>query len=256
MKTSRPEEQMRFSPLVCSVFCIIFVPLWLSLAGCDDGRIHEETVIRPQEGVTLKLTARISGMKSWPEKYNVVVAGFGANGDYAVLSKVLPQSAADGQEITLYLSGIGQEVATLELCVVNRLRKRIVSYYSIDATAAAADTLCLDAGSVDVEMYSTIQRRVFNENCVACHGRSTSAAAGLYLTEGRSYAALVGRRSAVDSTQLLVAPGRAQESFLHTVLNRNGVIRHDHGDILSAKPSLLTLLDDWMDQLEDDDEME
>ena len=212
-------RQMRSSSRLFG-FSLIFVPLWLSLAGCDDGRIHEETVIRQQEGATLKLTARVSGMKSWPEKYSVVVAGFGADSDYVILSKVLPQTAADGREITLYLSGIGQEVATLELCVVNRLRKRIVSYCGMDATAAVADTLCLDAGAVDVEMYSTIQQRVFNENCVACHGRSTSAAAGLYLTEGRSYACGQTLRQTVAAAG---SSGRAQR-LLHTVLNRNGVI--------------------------------
>lgn len=223
-----------------------FIPILYCMAACDDGRIYEKTVVIPQEGLTLKMTGNISGMADWPEKYSVVVAGFSDNSDYAVISKVVPAPATDGGEVLVTMSGIGDEVTSLELCVVNRLRKRIVTYKIIDEMTAVSDTVYMDAGTVDVGMYSAIQNQVFNENCVGCHGRSTSAAAGLFLTEGGSYAALVNEPSAIDEDRLLVSPGNAQESFLHFVLNRNGDTNHDHADILSAKTSLLTLIDDWI----------
>lgn len=225
---------------------LFFIPLLWCMAACDDGRIYEKTVVVPQEGLTLKMTGNISGITNWPEKYSVVIAGFSDHSDYAVISKVVPVPAADGGEVQVTMSGIGDEVTSLELCIVNRLRKRIVSYRTIDEITAVSDTVYMDAGTVDVGMYSAIQNQVFNENCVGCHGSSTSAAANLFLTEGRSYAALVNELSVIDEDMLLVKPGNTQESFLHFVLNRNGDTNHDHADILSAKTSLLTLIDDWI----------
>lgn len=226
---------------------LILALLVTMFASCDDGRIYEKTVVVPEEGFTLKLTGNISGISNWPDKYSVVIAGFGENSEYAIISKIIPAPSVDGGSVQVTLSGIGDDVTTLELCVLNRLRKRIVSYKTLDDLTADADTIYMDAGTVDVGMYSTIQDKVFNENCVGCHGRSNFAAKNLFLTDGKSYDALVNRASNVDTEKLLVSPGSAQESFLHFVLNRNGDTQHDHADILSTKTSLLTLIDDWID---------
>lgn len=226
---------------------LFFVLLLACLSSCDDGRIYEKTVIIPQEGFTVKMTGKLSGMGNWPDKYSVVIAGFNGNSDYAIISKAIPLSEADGDEVQITMSGISDEVTTLELCVLNRLRKRIVSYEVLDNISADADTIYMDAGTVDVGMYSTIQTRIFNEKCVACHGRSTSAAANLFLTEGKSYDALVNQASVVDTDILLVKPGSVQESFLHFVLNRNGDTKHDHEDILSVEQNSLVLIDDWIE---------
>ena len=75
-----------------------------SLIACDDGKIYDETVIVTGEGRTLKLTGQITGVESWPEEYSVVVAGFG-DGEFAVASKSVPASAADGEELEVTLSG-------------------------------------------------------------------------------------------------------------------------------------------------------
>ncbi|MDY5238143.1 hypothetical protein [Bacteroides helcogenes] len=226
---------------------LILALLVTMFASCDDGRIYEKTVVVPEEGFTLKLTGNISGISNWPDKYSVVIAGFGENSEYAIISKIIPAPSVDGGSVQVTLSGIGDDVTTLELCVLNRLRKRIVSYKTLNDLTADADTIYMDAGTVDVGMYSTIQNKVFNENCVGCHGRSNFAAKNLFLTDGKSYDALVNRASNVDTEKLLVSPGSAQESFLHFVLNRNGDTQHDHADILSTKTSLLTLIDDWID---------
>ncbi|ADV43375.1 hypothetical protein [Bacteroides helcogenes] len=226
---------------------LILALLVTMFASCDDGRIYEKTVVVPEEGFTLKLTGNISGISNWPDKYSVVIAGFGENSEYAIISKIIPAPSVDGGSVQVTLSGIGDDVTTLELCVLNRLRKRIVSYKTLNDLTADADTIYMDASTVDVGMYSTIQNKVFNENCVGCHGRSNFAAKNLFLTDGKSYDALVNRASNVDTEKLLVSPGSAQESFLHFVLNRNGDTQHDHADILSTKTSLLTLIDDWID---------
>lgn len=216
----------------------------LILSACDDGRIYEKPIVIPQEGLTVKLTGNVSGIQSWPEKYSIVIAGFNKDSEYAVISKVV--TPAENGDVLMTMSGIKEEVTSLELCVINRLRQRIVSYYTLEDFTATGDTVYMDVNSVNLGMYNTIQATVFDENCVNCHGRSTNAAKDLFLTADKSYDALVNKPSKVDGDMLLVEPENAQESFLHVVLNRNGDTTHDHADILSTKPLLLSLIDDWI----------
>lgn len=215
------------------------------LSSCDDGRIYEKTIVATGEGRTVTVTGQISGIDKWSEDYSVVIAAFNNSSQFAVVSKVLPVPDADGK-IDVSMSGITEEVTTVELCVTNKLRKRIVSFAKQDCSANDEDVIEMEVGIVDVGMYRAVQSQVFNANCTACHGGSTSAAGGLYLTDGKSYEALVNKKSQINSDELLVVPGNAKGSFLHQVLNVNGVIKHDHLDILSAKPEMLSLIDSWI----------
>ena len=105
-----------------------FLPvLLIGLHACDEGRIYENAVVATGEGRTVKMTGRISGVDKWSGDYSVVVAGFDDESDYAIVSKVVPASESDNDEIQLTMSGITDEVTTVELCVINKLRKRIVS---------------------------------------------------------------------------------------------------------------------------------
>jgi hypothetical protein len=51
------------------------------------------------------------------------------------------------------MSGITDEVTTVELCVINKLRKRIVSLVAMECTEIA-DTILMDAGTVDASMFN------------------------------------------------------------------------------------------------------
>ena len=229
----------------------IFFSTFVACYSCDDGRIYEKEVTLPQEGLTLKLTGHLTGVDTWPEKYTLCVAGFTDESDYAVLSKVIASDHAAGGEVEVVLSGIKEEVTQLELCVTNRLRKRIVTFAQMEVAARQqnSDTLTLDVGSVDVGMYRTLQEEVFNASCIACHGANGRAARDLFLTEGQSYKALVGQASKVHEAMLLVAPGEASESLLPQVLSEEGLVQHSHTDLLDAKKksTLLTLINDWID---------
>ena len=101
--------------------------------------------------------------------YSVVVAGFDDESDYAIVSKVVPASESDNDEIQLTMSGITDEVTTVELCVINKLRKRIVSLVAMECTDIA-DTILMDAGKVDASMYKASQQKIFNATFTACHG--------------------------------------------------------------------------------------
>lgn len=228
---------------------IFFAAYWISavlLSSCDEGRIHEKEVVVTPKGRVVKLTGTISGINSWASGYDVVLAGFEEGDSYSVVSKSLSASS-DGKAVQLVLSGVPENVISLKLCVTNRLRQSVVDFYALtgDAIKTVSDTIRMDVGTMNVGMYAAVQK-VFNARCIACHGVSTSAARGLFLTEGKSYAGLVNVPSAIDGGILRVKPGRAEESFLHMVLNEEGHDAHGHLDILSGEPEKLTLIDVWI----------
>ena len=43
------------------------------ITSCDDGRIYEKTETLSEEGRTLRMSGRISGINKWPDGYSVVV---------------------------------------------------------------------------------------------------------------------------------------------------------------------------------------
>ena len=227
----------------------IFFSIFVACYSCDDGRIYPKEVVLPQEGLSVKLSGHLIGLASWPENYTVCIAGFSDESDYAILSKVIaPGSSAD---VEVILSGIKEEVTQLELCVTNRLRKRVVTFAKMttESLQASAQTTLFDVGTLDVGLFTTLQREVFNASCVACHGANGRAARDLFLTEGASYHALVGQPCKVNKEMLLVAPGEASASMLPQVLSKEGLVQHSHTDLLDAKKKtlLLTLINDWID---------
>ena len=150
------------------------------ITSCDDGRIYEKTETLSEEGRTLRMSGRISGINKWPDGYSVVVAGFSDESEYAVVTKTIP--AVENDEIQVTMTGVSDKVTTIELCVINRLRKRVISFRSMDDLTAVDDTILMDVGTVDAGMYHGIQEKVFNTTCAHCHGGGSSAAGNLYLT--------------------------------------------------------------------------
>ena len=108
----------------------------------------------------------------------------------------------------------------------------------------------MDVGTVNISMFNAIQQNYFNTTCANCHGASNRAAAGLYLTEGKSYQALVDADSKKVEGKKLVEPNNAANSVLHMVLNQQKVegISMDHRDLVSEKNELtiLPLIDSWI----------
>ena len=232
------------------IYILLATCLLLSagLASCDDGPIYEKTSGISEKGRTLEMSGVINGISKWPDGYSVVVAGFKDESEYAVATKTIPTPTTEGDEVHVIMAGISDEVSTVELCVIDKLRKRIVSFLSIDDLKATNDTIHMEAGTVDVGMYNAIQEKIFNTTCAHCHGGGTSPAAGLYLTEGKSYEALINHPSKKVDGMVLVKPGNAQESVLHKLLNTtiSSDWGYDHSkEVLSY--STLDLIDDWID---------
>lgn len=232
-----------------------YILIWASLfsvllSSCDEGRIPEKDIVSTEEGRVAKLSCNITGLSAWPSGYNVVVAGFNESSPYAITAmNISSVSVKEGEDVDLVLSGISDEVTTIELCVINRLRKRIVSFSSTEALDTS-DTIRIDVGALDVSMYNAIQQSVFTPSCAACHGSAAGTPSGnLYLTEGNSYASLYDVNSTKVDNLKRVSPGSAGESVLYQVLTTNlsADWHYDHSLLLDDSDDLVTLIEDWID---------
>ena len=231
------------------IFATLLAVTAMGLTACDDGRIYPETAAS-SEGKTVRLEGVLEGLENWTSAYRVSIAGFeNADDDYASVSKVISASDVTDGKVSIELSGIKENVTLVRLCVLDRLRKHIVTFSEEDISKAT-DVVKMDVGVIDISMFNAIQQAFFNTTCANCHGASNRAAAGLYLTEGKSYEALVDVDSKKVEGKKLVETNNAANSVLHMVLNQQSVegISMDHRDLVSEKneETLLPLIDSWI----------
>ncbi len=228
------------------IFATLSVLMTIGFTSCDDGRIPEKAVSF-KEGRIVKLTGELTGLKNWPDEYSVAIAGFDGTDDYAVISKAISKNTEGATSIVL--SGISDKVTNVQLCILDRLRRHVMTFKEIELEQTR-DTIYMEAGTIDVSMFNAIQQSYFNTTCANCHGASNRAAAGLYLTEGMSYEALIGKPSTKVGGTNLVEPGDAANSLLHIVLHEETVegISMTHRDLVSEKneQSILPLIDSWI----------
>lgn len=236
------------------LFSILSLTTILALSSCDDGSIEKETSTTTG-GKVVKIEGFITGLGSWSSRYDVAVAGFTEDADnevlpYATISKVITVDA-DGHA-SIVLSSIGSSVKTIDVCVLNRLRQRIVTFSSKDiSNESSGDTIRFDFGTLDASMLAGIQKGIFDATCIACHGANGHAAAGLNLTESNSYEMLVGKSSRKIPRYKLVEPGSSDSSVVWQVIYddvSSSGWGQNHSDMLNKERAsgLLQLLKDWI----------
>lgn len=226
-------------------YSILF--LSVALASCDEGRIPAKNPVLDSDGRAAKVTAQLTGLDSWPSTYTIAVAAFTENSDYAAYVKDLNAIEGDKGQYTIY--NIPDGVKTLEICATNTLRRRIVTFASMDISEIA-DTITFNAGMVNVGMFQAIQDNIFSKRCASCHGSSSGTpAAGLHLNAGSSYSDLVNKASAVvEGTRII--PGDADNSVLYRVLTTDlsDSWNRPHSNFMSTDDDIpnVTLLKDWI----------
>ena len=153
--------------------------------------------------------------------------------------------AADDGTVDITMSGVAEEVTTLEVCAINRIRKRVATYYELDCSTLSDDTLRIDAGRLDVGMFATIQQDIFDRTCTGCHGEGR----WLDLSAGASHATLVGQPSTVFEGRTRVLPGHAAESVLYTILttDESAGLATDHRTQFTLSDEQFALIEDWID---------
>lgn len=229
---------------------LLCLPLSAALfAACDEGPIYGSTFDGAEESRVVTISGTLIGVERWTDGYDLVLAAFDADSEYALVQK--PIRPAVNGSVDVMLDAIPNEAATVEFCVTDRLRRRIVTFESLElSSTAVADTLRLALPeSMDVGMFAAIQRYVFDGaayNCSLCHN-GDGGRAGLDLSAGHSYGALVGVASTRVEGAQRVVPGESAASVLHTALapDNPSALRYDHSPLLPA--SLRRLVDDWID---------
>ena len=226
------------------------VAVAVSVAGCDEGDIPETVVAGRTDTRSAHFAGRLTGVDTWGAGYSVVLAGFANSGDYALISKDIGSGEGDGMDFDVTLNGVPAEVTSVELCVINRLRQRVatVCVVAMPADAGFGDPVELPAGTYDCGMASAVQSEIFDPTCAQCHGGANYAAAGLYLTAGRSYAELVNVASVKEPDAVRVVPGNSGASLLYQILSTNSsaVWNYDHS-VEVVDPVKLDLIRDWID---------
>ncbi|MDE5846305.1 MAG: hypothetical protein K2H71_03035, partial [Muribaculaceae bacterium] len=199
-----------------------------------------------EEGGTARFAGTISGTDTWSQGYTLALAGFEDGNDYALISKNIEISGTDGNyDITL--SGIPGEVTSIELCAIDRLRRRVATFLSADYQPQDG-TLQISAEGVDMSMSTAIQTEIFNTTCTQCHGGSGYAAAGLDLLADDSFGNLISIPSRKIPGMDRVAPGSSNESELFLILSSDisADWNYDHS-VEVVRQEKLDLIRNWID---------
>lgn len=216
------------------------------LASCDDGHIDDPVKANGTENYTVQIVGKFTKSDTWSGSYSVVAACFDGESPYSLTQAPLP---SDDSGITL--NNVPATAKTIEIAVVNTLRKRIASIksYEIADNSNIGDTVKIDIGTLNVGMYETINQLVFQGNsCSRCHG-SESPAANLDLTAENAYGNLVGVKAAKDRSKTRVIPGDADNSFLYKVITEGDAnVSYPHPALFASETysNFLTIIHNWI----------
>lgn len=231
---------------------ILFATLSAILfAGCDSGDIIEKSE-EEAGGLSCSASVDFKNTSTWPVDYQIVLAAFDASGEYPQMSKGISKPMA-GDTIQLSMVGIPESAQEIAIVLLNKSRKRVANFvtHKISEEERANNIISLGAATIDLLSYDRIQNQFFS-NCINCHGASEKAAAGLFLTEGKSYDAIVNVTSSKDPSRKIVAPGLADESFIiHALEGRTDLIHYDHTNVsFNSETEDIALLKSWINSLE------
>lgn len=218
----------------------------LTLASCDEGRIYNDDIVQTEEGGTARFVGNVSGTGTWSAGYTLALAGFDEGNDYALISKNI-ETSLSGSKCDLTLSGIPSEVTRIELCAIDRLRRRVATFLSADFSRQEG-TLMMEAEHIDLSMAAAIQSEIFNTTCAQCHGGTGHAAAGLTLLEGYSFSNLISVPSVKIPGMDRVKPGSSAESELFLILDSDlsADWNYDHS-VEVVRQEKLDLIRNWID---------
>lgn len=223
----------RTSVIKVSVWILASLPL--VCGGCDDGKIYPDNSTMDTTGFTLTMKGEIEGCSQYDGSgYTVALAAFQEGNEFAVVSKNLSDGADD-----VSVTNIDRNVSTVEVCIINRLRKRVVTLVSENVSGATGDDVIFNVGEVDVAPFNAINSDIFTTTCLQCHGGTGTAAAGLDLNAARAYADIVNVPSRVVEGEMIVNPGNAPASTLWQIVatDVSESWRFDHSNLLTSEKS-------------------
>ena len=224
-----------FRQSVIKVSVWILGALPLVCGGCDDGKIYPDNSTVEATGFTLTMKGEIEGCDRYDGSgYTVALAAFEEGNEFAVVSKNLSDGTDD-----ISVTNVDRKVATVEICVINRLRKRVVTFASENVAGATDNDVIFNVGEVNVSPFNAINRDIFTTTCLQCHGGTETPAAELDLNASKAYADIVNVPSKVVEGEMIVNPGDAPASTLWQIVatDISEAWRFDHSNLLTTEKS-------------------
>lgn len=220
---------MKYNTIIFSIFA-------LALVGCDDGKIYPEDVKVDGDGLSITVKGEFQGCDQYSgSNYSIVVAAFKDGDNYATVSKPLNDGTDD-----IVLKNVDANVSTVEVCVITRLRERVVTLASQSVDASGGDTdVVFNAGEVNVSPFNAINMNIFATTCTQCHGATGVSAASLNLMPEEAYRNLVDVPSTVIEGEMRVKPGDASASTLWQAVatDISEAWPFDHSNLLTPERS-------------------
>ncbi|MDE5924609.1 MAG: hypothetical protein K2G75_04730 [Muribaculaceae bacterium] len=228
----------------------------LAMGACDEGRIYPDSPSVDEAATEVRLEARLSGAESWPEGYTLSLAAFADGEDYALSSANIAPDAAtsegdagDAGVYTATLHNLPASTSTVEICVIDRLRRRVATFASQPFDPTERLTV-VEADGLDVSIGEALQQEIFSPTCANCHGGAAFAGAGLHLTPGRSLPELIEVASTKDPAAMRVIPGDPDASLLYEILTTDASAdwAYDHSREIYSQVRL-DLIRNWIQSL-------
>ncbi len=219
------------------------------LTSCDSGDIYEN-FNSEAEGLSCTATVSFINTSTWPVDYQIVIAAFNQN-DYPLITKGISKPAV-GDTLQLSLNGIPENCSEISIALLNKSKRLVNHFFThvITDEERAKNLIQLTATEINLLDYNRIQQQFFS-NCINCHGASEKAAAGLFLTEGKSYDAIVNKTSSKDTTAKIVLPGFPEKSFIiHVLEGKAENLHYNHTNVsFNSETEDIELLKAWINQL-------
>ncbi|RHJ92132.1 hypothetical protein [Parabacteroides bouchesdurhonensis] len=223
----------------------LFFAVFLLLISCDDGDLHPEGT-GEAEGLKATMEVSFSGLKAWPSAYQMVLAAYGNDTENPLMSKQISVPKSENDIVVLDLNGLPEEARTIGISILTKGRKLVYNYYTYDIGNATEDVV-LPISQINVASFDRIQHQVFDNYCAPCHDAGDKAAAGLSLTDGKSYMSLVKVKANLSATNKnRIEPGMPSQSFLVDILTED-IVNYNHTDVLPQE-ELVTLIKEWITQ--------
>lgn len=224
----------------------------ICLNACDDGHIDESNNDTPTEGFTVQLIGGVGTLKSLSSYSvktgnSVAITCFNDESEYALMQRNIPKTLNTNSADTLLLSNVPANGKTLEIAVVNTLRKRILTLYSYELPSQVnpKDTVRIDMGS----LFDVVSRQLFQKaDCSRCHSEG-GGAANLDLSKANAYASLVGIHAYKKPSAIRVKPFDAENSYLFKVLSEGDAnVSYAHPSLMADYQGALQVLKLWINE--------
>lgn len=214
------------------------------MQSCDSGDIYPEEKKPDGTDIDVNATFRFSHIETFPESYKVIFGSFKDDSPYPISSVVISKPSSD-KDLSISLNNIPKEATYVALYLVQEhSNAQIYPFYKYTIDSPLEEDLEIPLQEIDLAVSGRIQHQVFSQ-CLQCHGGSGFAAAGLYLTEDKSFSMLVNGTAKNSAEKKLVTPHNAQGSFLMDVL-KGEALQSRHSSLSSLKDDDITLVEQWI----------